>query len=119
MTSPSQFGSSGSYVPPGYGVTPAGSAAPAKKKVLPENLRTAIVVVGSLALVMVIVQVVNWAMDYRLDQFGIGDRLGEPAVVGLASDLEHPARHRDGDPVLGQLADERVHHFPGRFACDR
>ena len=52
-------------------------------------------------------------------ELGVGDRTLEPAVVGLASDLEHPARHRDGDPVLGQLADERVHHFPGRLACDR
>lgn len=52
-------------------------------------------------------------------ELGIGDRVDEPAVVGLASDLEHPARHRDGDPVFGQLADERVHHFPGRFACER
>ena len=43
----------------------------------------------------------------------------EPPVVGLAGELEDPARHRDGDPVGGQLADERVHHFPGRFACDR
>ena len=33
--------------------------------------------------------------------------------------LENPARHRDGDPVVGQLADEREHHFPGRFAWDR
>lgn len=74
MTSPSQFGSSGSYVPPGYGVTPSGSAAPATKKVLPENLRTAVIVVGSLAAVMVVVQVVNWAMGYRLDQFGIEPR---------------------------------------------
>lgn len=73
-SSPSQFGSSGSYVPPGYGVTPAGSATPAKKRAVPENLRTAVVVVGSLAAVMVIVQVVNWAMAYRLDQFGIEPR---------------------------------------------
>ncbi len=43
------------------------------------------------------------------DKFGVGDRVREPAVVGLASDLEDPARHRDGDPVDGQLADERVH----------
>ena len=44
---------------------------------------------------------------------------GEPAVVGLAGELKDPARHRDGDPVGGELTDERVHHFPGRFACDR
>jgi hypothetical protein len=53
-------------------------------------------------------------------ELGIGDRLLEPAVVGLAGQPEHPARHRHGHPdrgVLGgQLADEGVHHFPGRFA---
>ena len=66
----------------------------------------------------------RWASNnafarYASAQLGVGDRAREPAVVGLASELEDPARHRDGDPVGGQLADERVHHFPGRFACDR
>ena len=65
---------SGSYVPPGYGVTPSGSAAPAKKSVLPANLKTAVITVGSLAAVMVIVQAVNWTMDGRLEQFGIAPR---------------------------------------------
>ena len=55
----------------------------------------------------------------RLLEVPVGDRVGEPAVVGLAGELEDPARHRHGDPVGGQLADERVHHFPGRFAWDR
>ena len=55
----------------------------------------------------------------RLVELGVGDRVGQPPVVGLAGELEHPARHRDGDPVGGQLADERVDPFPGRFACDR
>ena len=54
-----------------------------------------------------------------LVEFAGADRGGEPAVVGLAGELEDPARHRDGDPVDGELTDERVHHFPGRFACDR
>ena len=52
-------------------------------------------------------------------ELGVGHRVGQPAVVGLPGDLEHPTRHRDGDPVGGQLTDERVHHFPGRLACDR
>jgi hypothetical protein len=26
---------------------------------------------------------------------------------------------RDADRVAGKLTDERVHHFPGRFTCDR
>ena len=34
-------------------------------------------------------------------ELGVGDRAGQPAVVGLAGELEHPARHRDGDPVAG------------------
>ncbi len=46
-----------------------------------------------------------------------------PPVVGLAGQPEHPARHRHRHPLRGsgggQLADERVHHFDGRFACDR
>ena len=50
---------------------------------------------------------------------GIGHLAGEPPVVGLASDLQYPARHRDGDSVGGELAHERVEPFPGRFACER
>jgi hypothetical protein len=51
--------------------------------------------------------------------FAFRDRARKPPVIGLASDLEDPARHRDGDPVSGQFKDERVDHFGGRFACDR
>ena len=43
----------------------------------------------------------------------------QPAVVVLADQLEHPARHRDGNPVNGQFRDERVHHFGGRFPWDK
>lgn len=89
MTSPSPFGSSGSYVPPSYGLTPSGAAAPARKRVLPENLRTAVVVVGSLAVVMVVVQIVNWAMAYRLDQFGIEPRSWSGLVGVLTAPLIH------------------------------
>ena len=55
----------------------------------------------------------------RLGQLGSGDRVRQPPVVGLAGELEHPARHRDGDPVGGELFHERVEPFPGRFACER
>ena len=57
--------------------------------------------------------------EMGLVPLGVGDRVGQPAVVGLAGDVQHPARHRDGDPVSGELRDERVDHFPGRFAWDR
>ncbi len=55
----------------------------------------------------------------RLVPLGIRHRTSEPPVIGLASELEDPTRHRDGNPVRSELAHERVHHFPGRFACDR
>src|SRR5699024_697928 len=43
----------------------------------------------------------------------------QPPVVGLAGELQDPARHRHGDPVDGELSHERVEPFDGRFACDR
>ena len=54
-----------------------------------------------------------------LDQFGLGDLLYPPAVVGLTEELQDPQGHRDGDPVSGELAHERVEPFPGKFAWDR
>ena len=52
-------------------------------------------------------------------EFGVGHRMGAPAVIGLAGELQDPARHRHGDPVGGELTHERVEPFPGRFAWDR
>jgi len=43
--------------------------------------------------------------------FGVGEWLLQLPVVGLASDLEHPARHHHANPVGGQLAHERVEPF--------
>jgi hypothetical protein len=40
--------------------------------------------------------------------FSVGDRVGQPAVVGLAGELEYPARLRHGNPVGGELLHERV-----------
>jgi hypothetical protein len=37
-----------------------------------------------------------------------GDRCGQPPVIGLASELEHPVRHHHGHPVGGELLHERV-----------
>jgi hypothetical protein len=54
-----------------------------------------------------------------LDQFGVGDRAGQPSVVGLVGELQDPARHRDRNPVGGELLHEPVVPFPGRFACKR
>lgn len=55
----------------------------------------------------------------RLNVFGVGDGISTPAVVGLAGEVEYPARDRHGDPVSSQLAHERVTPFPGRFDCDK
>ena len=52
----------------------------------------------------------------RLDQFGLGDRLFAPAVVGLARELQDPQGGRDGDPVSSELAHDRVDPFPGKFS---
>jgi len=54
----------------------------------------------------------------RLDQFSIGDGPGAPAVVRLPGKVQHPTRHRDGNPFGGQLAHERVEPFPGDDVCD-
>lgn len=51
----------------------------------------------------------------RLFELTLTDRMGEPAVVGLAGELQHRARDRHRYPVGGQLLDKRVHHFPGRW----
>src|SRR5918997_6756454 len=39
-------------------------------------------------------------------------RPGTPPVVRLASHIEYPARHRDGDTVGGELVHERIGPFP-------
>lgn len=55
----------------------------------------------------------------RLSNFSFTDGLFQPVVVGLARELQDPARHLDGDTAIGELFHERVHHFPGRWAWDR
>lgn len=53
----------------------------------------------------------------------ITDGMPPPSVKPLASQLQHFARHRHGDPRDGPLVDERVDHFgtppSSRFACDK
>src|SRR4051794_39338806 len=39
------------------------------------------------------------------------DRGGAPRVVGLLAEPQHPAGHHDGNPVRGQVVDQRVRHF--------
>src|SRR5690625_68771 len=55
----------------------------------------------------------------RLDDLSLGDLPTPPAVVGLPGELQDPQGHPDGDTVSGELAQERLEPFPGRFACER
>ena len=41
------------------------------------------------------------------------DRVGLPRVERLLGEAQHPAGHRDRDPVGGKVKDQRVHHFGG------
>ena len=34
-----------------------------------------------------------------------------PCVEPLRGETEHPAGHRDGNSVYGEVADQREHHF--------
>ncbi|WP_218001245.1 hypothetical protein [Nocardia thailandica] len=65
---------------------------------------------------VVAMRVEQGVRSIRFVQVSGRDGLIEPPIVGLSGQPQHPARHRDGDPVFGQLADERVDRFPGRFA---
>jgi hypothetical protein len=61
--------------------------------------------------------VISVSVEDRVRLIGLlelagGDRLVAPAVVLGSAQVEDRARHRDGDPVDGQLTDEREHHFP-------
>lgn len=47
----------------------------------------------------------------------IGDGIGQPPVVGLGRELEHPARHLHARHRVGELGHERLQ--PSRVACVR
>jgi len=81
------------YVPPpSYGVTPSGSTPPARRSgsgELSQRVKPAIITIGVLAAVLIIVQTINWATDYRLDQFGIDPRSWEGLLGVLLAPLLH------------------------------
>ena len=72
---------------------------------------------------VVMVRVTQCVDPMRAEHVRVPDRVASPPVVGLSCELEDPARHRHGNPRLGELRYERVRHFgepPSfRFACDR
>jgi membrane associated rhomboid family serine protease len=74
------------------GLVPTGGAAPAPRRGGPpiqQRIRPALVVVGTLAALILIVQIVNWLMGYRLDQFGIEPRDASGLWGVLAAPLLH------------------------------
>ena len=42
-----------------------------------------------------------------LDALDLGDGVGQPTVIGLTRELQNPARHRDADPIGGELLTSR------------
>ena len=48
-------------------------------------------------------------------QSGLGREGSSEGILefleGLFGEAQHPAGHRDGNPVSGQFKDQRVHHF--------
>jgi len=76
--------------PPSYGVTPTGSSAPAKRpSATAQRVKPAIITIGVLAAVLIIVQAINWATDYRLDAWGIDPRSWEGLLGVLFAPLLH------------------------------
>jgi hypothetical protein len=62
---------------------------------------------------VVVVGVEQHVRQTRLLELAGRDGRGEPAAVGLSCELQDPARHRDGDPVGGELT-QRV-----TYPCSR
>jgi membrane associated rhomboid family serine protease len=89
----SQPATPSAYVPPpSYGVSPSGSTPPAKKSgstLTKERIKPAVITVGAFALLLIIVQTINWAMGYRLDQYGVEPR----SWSGLWGVLTAPLLH--------------------------
>jgi len=76
--------------PPSYGVSPTGSTAPAKRpSQTARRVKPALITIGVLAAVMIILQAINWATDYRLDAWGIDPRSWEGLLGVLFAPLLH------------------------------
>ncbi|MET0866441.1 MAG: rhomboid family intramembrane serine protease [Nakamurella sp.] len=87
---PSGYANPSYAAPPSYGVTPTGSSAPAKRpSATAQRIKPAIITIGVLAAVMIILQAINWATDYRLDAWGIDPRSWEGLLGVLFAPLLH------------------------------
>lgn len=56
--------------------------------------------------------------EMRVVLITLRDRIAAPLVERLSRESEHPAGHRDGNPVVGKVEDQREHHF-GLTCWDR
>src|ERR1035437_11001699 len=61
-------------------------------------------------------RVIAVGVDGVVDQVGVGeiavaDRFGPPLEIALPGEAEHPTSHRDGDALVSEIRDQRVHHF--------
>jgi len=81
------------YVPPPtYGMAPTGSNRPAKgsgSTAVKQRIKPAVITIGALAALMIIIQTINWATDYRLDAWGIDPRSWEGLLGVLFAPLLH------------------------------
>ena len=60
---------------------------------------------------VVVVDVDDDVGQMRVVPIAVADWLGLPLVEGLSREAQHPAGHLHGEPPLGELLDQRVHHF--------
>ena len=61
---------------------------------------------------VILVRVEQGIGPVGLGELSAGDGVTKPPVARSASELEYPARHRDGHTAVGELAHERVEPFP-------
>jgi hypothetical protein len=57
------------------------------------------------------VDVVGGVDQVRVVPVTLTDRIGQPLVVGLCGEAQHPAGHRHRDVLGGEFTDQRVDHF--------
>jgi hypothetical protein len=61
-------------------------------------------------------RIITMGVDEGVGQVGVlevapADRAGQPAVVALGRETEHPAGQPHVEPLSGQVTDQRVGHF--------
>lgn len=99
---PGDYGLPQLNIPSIPGVTTGPGSAPEKKKrtVLPEKVKPAVFTLGGLAVLLLVVQIVNSLMGYRLNgMFGLQSR----RVSGLDGILLSPLLHGSWGHLLGNL----------------